>query len=525
MLTCVNIQFYIFLSLYFSPVKKLQFKRIGLLIALTLLVSIGVQIYRNYTQFKQNEAQLVADIQQSLDNALEVYFADLAKTDVITLTENRTSGFMLKSERSADSDSLENDFFKNIGESKILMKTLEKMEAGDTSSANWFKNLDDKKNFRFEAHSDTLKNINPDQIQSINIFRGLNAADSISNLKLLTNRIIISITRDSLNFEKISTLVKDELDRKEIAINYGLLHYEHDTISGSFNYPALTEMPFSTVSKSTFLPRGQKLEMYFQNTALTVLKRGILDILMSVIFLLIIAGAFYYLYQTIKNQKEIAEIKEDLIGNITHEFKTPIATTLSAIEGIELFNPENNPEKTKKYLGISKSQMLKLNLMVEKLLETATLDSEQFILQKEEIDPIPVLRSLVQKFQTLSPEQEIELVVPSKISAINVDPFHFENALSNLLDNALKYGGDEVRITVDQGANTRIRIWDNGGNISSDQEERVFEQFYRIPKGNLHDVKGFGIGLYYVKKIIEKHNGKIELESSTKSTSFITTWA
>ncbi|WP_111613032.1 sensor histidine kinase [Algoriphagus yeomjeoni] len=504
--------------------KKLHFKRISILIALTLLVSIGVQIYRNVTQFKQNETQLSADIQQSLDNALEVYFADLAKTDVITLTENKSSTIKLRTTGNAEFDSTENDFFKRIGESKVLFKALEKMEAGDTSSLSWFGEFDTTKNLRFHTKIDTLNTIDPHEIQNINIFRGLNAADSIRNLKMLTNQIIISITRDSLDFEKISRLVKDELDRRDISINYGLLQYEKDTIAGSFNYPELTEMPFSTVSKSTFLPRGQKLEMYFENTALTVLKRGIVDILMSVIFLLIISGAFYYLYQTIKNQKEIAEIKEDLIGNITHEFKTPIATTLSAIEGIEQFNPENNPEKTKKYLGISKGQMLKLNLMVEKLLETATLDSDQFILQKEEVDPLPVLRSLVQKFQTLAPEKEIELVMPSHITPIQVDPFHFENVLSNLLDNALKYGGDKVRITVDQGDSTRIRIWDNGGNIGSDQKERVFEQFYRIPKGNLHDVKGFGIGLYYVKKIIEKHEGKIELESSERSTSFITIW-
>lgn len=504
--------------------KKLQFKRIGILIALTLMVSIGVQIYRNVTQFKINQTQLVADIQQSLDNALEVYFADLAKTDVITLTENKSSTLRLKTAHKTVPDSSANDFFKRVGESKILFKALEKIEAGDTSAVSWFGEFDTTKNLRLQTHIDTFNTIDPAEIHSINIFRGLNAADSISNLKTLTNQIIISITRDSLDFDKISTLVREELDRKDISINYGLLQYERDTIAGSFNYPALTEMPFSTVSKSTFLPRGQKLEMYFENTALTVLKRGMVDILMSIIFLLIIAGAFYYLYQTIKNQKEIAEIKEDLIGNITHEFKTPIATTLSAIEGIEQFNPENNPEKTKKYLGISKGQMLKLNLMVEKLLETATLNSEQLILKKEEVDPIPVLRSLVQKFQTLTPEKEIELVLPSHVTPILADPFHFENVLSNLLDNALKYGGDQVRITLDQGSNTRIRIWDNGGNISPDQKERVFEQFYRIPKGNLHDVKGFGIGLYYVKKIIEKHEGRIELESSANNTSFITIW-
>ncbi|MFC5624527.1 sensor histidine kinase [Algoriphagus winogradskyi] len=504
--------------------KKLQFKRIGILIALTLVVSIGVQIYRNVTQFRLNETQLTTEIQLSLDNALEVYFADLAKTDVITLTENKSTTIKLRNTENAEFDSTGNDFFKKIGESKILIKALEKIEAGDTSAVSWFGEFDTTKNLTFKTHFDTLNSIDPTKIQNINIFRGLDAADSIRNLKMLTNQIIISITRDSLDFEKISALVKDELDRRDININYGLLQYEKDTIAGSFNYPALTEMPFSTVSKSTFLPRGQKLEMYFENTALTVLKRGMVDIMMSIIFLLIISAAFYYLYQTIKNQKEIAEIKEDLIGNITHEFKTPIATTLSAIEGIEQFNPENNPEKTKKYLGISKSQMLKLNLMVEKLLETATLDSDQFILQKEQIDPLAVLRSLVQKFQTLEPEKEIELVLPSHVTPILVDPFHFENVLSNLLDNALKYGGDEVRITLDQGASTRIRIWDNGGNISSDQRDKVFEQFYRIPKGNLHDVKGFGIGLYYVKKIIEKHEGKIELESSERCTSFITIW-
>lgn len=504
--------------------KKLQFKRIGVLIALTLMVSIGVQIYRNVTQFKQNEAQLTTEIQLCLDNALEVYFADLAKTDVITLTENRGANFKLRTSQAIKEDTSENDFFKQIGDSKLLIKALEKLESGDTTTAIWFGDSISSENFIYKTTVDTLNYIQPGEIKNINIFRGLNAADSISSLKMLTNQIIISITRDSLDFEKINELVKDELERRNIRINYGLLQYERDTIAGSFNYPALTEMPFSTVSKSTFLPRGQKLEMYFENTALTVLKRGMIDILMSVIFLLVIAGAFYYLYQTIKNQKEIAEIKEDLIGNITHEFKTPIATTLAAIEGIELFNPENNPEKTKKYLDISKSQMLKLNLMVEKLLETATLDSEQLILKKEDIDPIPVLKSLVQKFQTLTPEKEINLVAPPKILPINVDPFHFENVISNLLDNALKYGGNEVRITVDQDDTTRIRIWDNGGNINSDQKERIFEQFYRIPKGNLHDIKGFGIGLYYVKKIIEKHNGKIELESKANSTSFTTTW-
>ncbi|MEN2282439.1 ATP-binding protein [Algoriphagus sp. SE2] len=505
--------------------KQLQFKRIGILIAFTLGVSICVQIYRNISQFHQIENQLTKDIQASLDNALEAYFADLAKTDVVTLTDGKAIKFNYSISDSLENDSLDDSFFERVGKSKMVFRSLETLDEIDSITANWittdsFNSLDGISHLRF----DSAKNMEVDEKHQINIFRGLESVDSIRRLKELTNTIIISITRDSLNFDKINELFKADLDRKGISIDYGILQYDKDTIAGSFNYPALLEMPFKTVTKSTFLPRGQVLELYFENTALNILKRGIVEILTSLLFLGIISYAFYYLYQTIKNQKEVAEIKQDLISNITHEFKTPIATTLSAIEGIEQFNPKNDPEKNKRYLGISKMQLHKLNLMVEKLLETATLDSEQLMLRIEEIDPEPILRSLLQKYQTLAPEKEIQLQVPAQIHPIKVDSFHFENVISNLLDNAIKYGGDQIKISLDQSNKTKIKIWDNGGKISGGQKERIFEQFYRIPQGNIHDVKGFGIGLYYVKKIIEKHGGEISLQTAPHSTSFITTW-
>ena len=364
-----------------------------------------------------------------------------------------------------------------------------------------------------------------DEINQIRVFRGKAAADSINQLEIFTSKIIISIIRDSLDFKKMDSLLITELDRSGINVNYKL----NFTTKNPFDRDTVTQakgegFPFQIVSRSTFLPPGKILEMYFENTALTILKRGLAEILTSLLFLAIIAYAFYYLYQTIKNQKEIAEIKQDLIANITHEFKTPIATTLSAIEGIQQFNPENDLQKTDRYLGISKTQMLKLNQMVEKLLETATLDSDQLVLKKEQIEPEALLRQLVQKFQTLAPEKHIELTIPAQCKLIFADSFHFENVLSNLLDNAVKYGGNQIRISLDQNGMHKIRIHDNGGNISPEQKERVFEQFYRIPKGDLHDVKGFGIGLYYVKKILEKHEGKIELETGKNSTTFITYW-
>jgi two-component system phosphate regulon sensor histidine kinase PhoR len=520
--------------------KKLQFKRIGILIGITLLISIGLQAWRMYSQFRIIQRQLVMDIQESLDNAVENYYADLAKTNVITLTDHLEIEQQAGSPLSVDTleegfdpdkfftsdtvlfNEISKPFIERVGKSKMIFRAIEGAEKGRPDSIFWSEvGSDSLKTFTF---IDSVKGTGVDQINNLNVFWGQKAADSLTQIKYLTNRIIISITRDSIEVDKIRENLASELDRKGIEIDYQLVHFDGKEIQDSSTVLRAEEMPFQVVSRSTFLPKNQTLELNFENTSLTILKRGIFEILTSLLFLAIIAYAFYYLYQTIKNQKEIAEIKQDLIANITHEFKTPIATTLSAIEGIQQFNPENDPSKTSRYLGISKNQMLKLNQMVEKLLETATLDSDQLVLKKEVIETESLLRQLIQKFQTLAPDKSIDLILPANPKAIFADPFHFENALSNLIDNAIKYGGNEIRICLDQNGLNKIRIHDNGGNISSEQKERVFEQFYRIPKGNVHDVKGFGIGLYYVKKILEKHEGKIELETGKNSTTFITYW-
>lgn len=520
--------------------EKLNFKRIGILIGATLLISIGVQAWRMYSQFEIIQRQLVSDIQESLDNAVESYYAEIAKTNVITLTDNLEleqavgmplrvdtlpKGFDPKKFFTADTvlfNETSKPFIERVGKSKMIFQAIEGAEKGRPDSIFWSEVRTDSLNaFTF---IDSAKKTGVDQVNNLNVFWGQKAADSLTRIKYLTNRIIISITRDSIEVEKIRENLKSELDRRRIEIDYRLVHLDGKKILDSSTVLRAEKMPFQVVSRSTFLPRDQSLELNFENTAITIFKRGTVEILTSLLFLSIIAYAFYYLYQTIKNQKEIAEIKQDLIANITHEFKTPIATTLSAIEGIQQFNPENDPSKTDRYLGISKNQMFKLNQMVEKFLETATLDSDQLVLKKEAIEPESLMRQLIQKFQTLAPEKKIDLILPAHCKTIFADPFHFENAISNLIDNAVKYGGNEIGICLDQNGMNKVRIHDNGGNISSEQKERVFEQFYRIPKGDLHDVKGFGIGLYYVKKILEKHEGKIELETGKQSTTFITYW-
>ena len=170
---------------------------------------------------------------------------------------------------------------------------------------------------------------------------------------------------------------------------------------------------------------------------------------------------------------------------------------------------------------MSSNQLSKLNIMVEKLLETATLDSESLELNKEEIDVVALLTSLSSRYQTHNITKTIQTSFKVENLIAKVDIFHFENALNNILDNAIKYGGDIITVDLIPNKNSfNINISDNGNSLTKASKERIFEKFYRVPKGNKHDVKGFGIGLYYTKSIIEKHDGNISLDLNNKLTTF-----
>jgi len=265
---------------------------------------------------------------------------------------------------------------------------------------------------------------------------------------------------------------------------------------------------------------NQKLIISLNKVTFDAVKKGFSGVFISLILSLTIISTLFYLLKIIKKQKELAEIKNDLISNITHEFKTPIATISTAIEAIENFNVIDDKAKTKKYLSMSNIQLKKLHQMVEKLLETATLDSENLMLKKDTIDIVELINKITTKHQLLT-EKKITFSSNITDKTITVDAFHFENAISNLIDNAIKYGGEKIEINFNVILNSiEILIADNGTGIEKNQEDKIFDKFYRIQKGNKHDVKGFGIGLYYTKKIIEKHQGVIQLTSNNQNTIF-----
>ncbi len=325
---------------------------------------------------------------------------------------------------------------------------------------------------------------------------------------------------DSIHFKKLNTYVVSELERKKIEMPFVLNHYIKKELIATNNHISNFKNPIKTVSKSTYLKSFEKIELVFPNQTKTYLKKGLFGILLSFLLSLAIISSLFYLLNIIKKQKQLAEIKNDFINNITHEFKTPIATIGIANEAMRNFNILKDKQKTKEYLDITNAQINKLHVMVEKVLETATLDSETVLIHKTATNITTLLARIIDRQQLTTTNKKIQFKSLQNDLYAKVDTFHIENAINNIVDNAIKYGGNTIEISMQkQQDKFQINIADSG-TIPKEQKVLIFDKFYRIPKGNKHDVKGFGIGLYYAKKMIENHDGKLII-TANKNTTFI----
>lgn len=492
--------------------KLKNYNRLIYFIAATIVATIVIQVYWNVQNYKTNKQRLINEVQISLDNGVEAYYADIAKTDI--------RAFVSHGITSKTNHNFIEDVFKTK-ESKSFFEGLKHKNQDSTNNNTKVEISEITFNDMSVSKADSLTTtISNDNINGIQIFTG-HKADSIRNLTGLANKIIISMHRDTIDFKKLNKYFSEELGRKKIAIGYAFEHNKKDSLVKWAHDTIQKKHVLSTFSKSTYLPKNETLELEFTNPTTEVLKRSLMGISLSFLLCAAIISCLLYLLHIIKKQKELAEIKNDLISNITHEFKTPIATVSAAIEGIQNFNTGNDPEKTKNYLNLSTSQLGKLHQMVEKLLETATLDNDKLLLDKEPTNLVFMLKNSTEKHKMLADEKTISFSSNIDTLSFPVDVFHFENAVSNLIDNAVKYGGDTIVVNINSIMDSvEISVSDNGKGIDKNQREKIFDKFYRVPTGNRHDVKGFGIGLFYTKKIIEKHNGSIQLDSNNKATTF-----
>ena len=240
----------------------------------------------------------------------------------------------------------------------------------------------------------------------------------------------------------------------------------------------------------------------------------------AILFTSIIFSAFFITIRAYLNQKKLSEIKSDFINNMTHEFKTPLATISLAVDALRNQKVINDPEKTAYFSNIIKDENKRMNKQVETILQAAILDKQEVQLDMKPVhahELITVaLKNVALPIQDKNGKLEVHL--DAVHDCVLADDVHFTNIINNLLDNAVKYSNPDTLVikltTLNVGNLLRIKIEDNGIGMNKETVARIFEKFYRAHTGNIHNVKGFGLGLSYVKSIVDAHKGKIKAEST-----------
>ncbi len=259
-----------------------------------------------------------------------------------------------------------------------------------------------------------------------------------------------------------------------------------------------------------------------------VIREMLWMIIVSIVFTTIIILAFFVTVRTLFNQKKLSEIKSDFINNMTHELKTPLATISLAIDALTNEKVIHDVDKIKIYSSMIKEENKRMNKQVEKILQAARLEKEEIKLNVQELDTHEIIHKVADNMMLQIKEKNgtLSLDLTAVNHNIEADEVHFSNIIFNLLDNAMKYSDKAPQIevvTLNTGNGMlSIKVKDNGIGMDKETQARIFEKFYRAHTGNLHNVKGFGLGLSYVKAIVDAHNGKIKVESTPGKGSIFT---
>lgn len=370
----------------------------------------------------------------------------------------------------------------------------------------------------------------PDTTSQIRIY--VSSGSGGDSVKQLLRPIISGIRKNQQPGNFVLRWSTDSLKVKDIQKKY------QDTLvhSGIVLVPVVQEIDFQqkdSLSSGTFqtdpffLPHSPVYRAYFENINPMLLAKISPQIMFSVILTLLTLTAFLFMYRSIRTQEKLMQIKNELISNITHELKTPVATVSVALEALKNFNALDNPERTTEYLNIAQNELSRLSLITDKILKTAVFEQNGIELKTEPVALDEIIQQVLTSM-TLVFEKHLAQVIFNKDEidyTVNGNAEHLTNVMYNLLDNALKYSQPGCRITIQlkkQDQNVRLLVNDNGIGIPAEYQDRVFDKFFRVPTGDVHNAKGYGLGLSYVASVVKSHKGTIEVASEPGSgTSFI----
>jgi len=246
-----------------------------------------------------------------------------------------------------------------------------------------------------------------------------------------------------------------------------------------------------------------------------------LPVIISILFTLVICAAFFLTIRTMLRQKKLSEIKNDFINNMTHEFKTPIATISLAVDAIRNEKVQKDTGKLSYFSEIIKEENQRMNRQVETILKSALMDRQEVQLNSKPLNVHTIIRDVADNFMLRLQEKQgsLEMNLSAQNDLIEGDEVHISNLVNNLMDNAVKYSKENVppKVCITTTSTNKkfiFKIEDNGIGMTKETVKRIFEKFYRAHTGNIHNVKGFGLGLSYVKTVVEAHEGIIKADST-----------
>ncbi len=350
-------------------------------------------------------------------------------------------------------------------------------------------------------------------------------------LNLLKKNFFEHMLGSGALFERVNpitldTLLSNALREHNIDLDYafGIVDRQKNKLkllnpSNEENQKAVLNSSLSTNLFPTDLKKKEYyLSLNFPEQDDYLLKQAILPLSASGLLMLIVIACFTYAINIILKQKKISEIKTDFINNMTHEFKTPISTVSLATQALSDEELKNRPGLIDRYVKVIQDENNRLGLQVEKVLQIASLDKKDFKLKIESTDVHDIIEKALVNVKIMVDNKggQISSQLLATESMVEADKVHLTNIIYNLLDNANKYSTDAPQIhirTENISSGVIIKVSDQGIGMNKEATQKIFEKFYRVTTGNVHDVKGFGLGLSYVKNIVEMHHGQIQVKS------------
>ncbi len=327
----------------------------------------------------------------------------------------------------------------------------------------------------------------------------------------------------------LDSLIRDALSDQGIDARFHFAVLNNNQIkSPTGRLKKMVESPYRVnLTPDNVFIQPQYLALFFPHQTNYIFRKLWLMLGGSALLILALVFSFYYSISVILRQKKLSEIKNDFINNMTHEFKTPISTISLACEVLNDSTVSKSPERTSNYLKVIAEENKRLGILVENILQTAILDKAEFKLKLQDTDVQQLILQCISNIGLQVENKEGEIVTEFNLNPalIQVDKVHLSNIILNLFDNALKYCEQKPKIKVstrEVPEGIEILVKDNGIGINKENQKKIFDTLYRVPTGNLHNTKGFGLGLSYVKAVIEKHGGSVKVESEPgKGSTFI----